>query len=121
MTWTYKQSTGELDRDGAAVGAGYSGHGDGLNNPAMQDVHDVGPIPQGGWTIGPPVDPPDHLGPLALPLTHVSGDEFGRSAFFIHGDNAQLNHSASDGCIILVRELRQQIVDSGDDDLQVVA
>ena len=121
MTWTYSQSTGELDRDGARVGAGYSGHGAGLNNPVMQNVADVGPIPQGEWTIGPPRNPPDHLGPLALPLTHVSGDEFGRSAFFIHGDNAQLNHSASDGCIILVRELRQEIVDSGDSDLQVVA
>jgi hypothetical protein len=120
MSWTYKQSTGELDHNGAAIGAGYSGHGAGLNNPAMQNVHDVGPIPQGAWTIGPPRDPPDHLGPLAMPLT-PSGDTFGRSDFFIHGDNAQLNHSASDGCIILVREIRQQIVDSLDSDLQVVA
>jgi hypothetical protein len=55
-----------------------------------------------------------------MPLT-PSGDTFGRSDFFIHGDNAQLNHSASDGCIILVREIRQQIVDSLDSDLQVVA
>jgi hypothetical protein len=46
MSWTYKQSTGELDHNGAAIGAGYSGHGAGLNNPAMQNVHDVGPIPR---------------------------------------------------------------------------
>lgn len=121
MTWLYAQSTGDLSHDGEAAGAGYSGHGEGLNNPAKQDVPDVGPIPQGTYTIGPPRDPPDHLGPVALPLTHVSGDIFGRSGFFIHGDNAAGNHSASDGCIILVREIRQEIVDSGDATLQVIA
>jgi hypothetical protein len=121
MVWTYKQTGGELDLDGAEVGAGYSGHGDGLNNPEMQNVRNVGPIPQGTWTIGSPVDPPDHLGPLAMPLTHVSGDEFGRDDFFIHGDNAAGNHSASDGCIIMSHTIRQQIADSDDHDLQVVA
>ena len=121
MTWTYKQASGEIDRDGAVVGTGYSGHGAGLNNPAMQQDQNVGPIPQGTYTIGPPHDPPDHLGPMALPLTHVSGDIFGRSAFFIHGDNAAGNHSASDGCIILGPTIRRQIIDSGDDALQVVA
>jgi hypothetical protein len=121
MTWTYKQSSGELDHDGAVAGTGYSGHGDGLNNPAMQSAADVGPIPQGVYTIGLPHSPPDHLGPLAMPLTHVSGDIFGRSAFFIHGDNAAGNHSASDGCIILARPIRQQIADSPDRDLQVIA
>jgi hypothetical protein len=100
MTWLYKQTSGELDHSGTVVGTGYSGHGPGLNNPAMQQAHDVGPIPQGGYTIGPPRTPIDHLGPLALPLTHVSGNVFGRSEFFIHGDNTAHDHSASDGCII---------------------
>jgi Protein of unknown function (DUF2778) len=121
MVWTYKQTSGGLGHDGAEVGAGYSGHGDGLNNPAMQNIHDVGPIPQGTWTIGPPHDPPDHLGPLAMPLTHISGNDFGRSAFFIHGDNAAGDHSASDGCIIMSHAIRQQIADSDDRDLQVEA
>jgi hypothetical protein len=120
MTWTYKQSTGELDHDGQRRGTGYAGIAEGLNNPAMQDQHNVGPIPQGIWTIGPALDPPDHLGPLALPLTHVSGEVFGRSAFFIHGDNTAMNHTASNGCIILSRNLRDEINDSDDDSLVVV-
>src|SRR5438874_13781045 len=83
MTGVYSQSTGELNHDGSRVGSGYSGHGEGLNNPAFQTAHDVGPLPQGMYSIGDPLDPPDHLGPLAMPLSSTSGDMFGRSAFFI--------------------------------------
>jgi hypothetical protein len=68
------------------------------------------------------VNPPDHLGPVALPLTPDPGNEmFGRSAFFVHGDNAQMNHSASCGCIILPREVRVLISDSPDRVLLVTA
>jgi hypothetical protein len=121
MTWVYSRSTGELGHDGVSVGSGYSGHGDGFNNPALQTAHDVGPLPQGMYSIGDPVDPPNHLGPLAMPLTPTSGDMFGRSGFFIHGDNSRHDHSASDGCIILGPAIRQQIADGDDTDLQVVA
>ncbi len=38
------------------IGAAYSGHGLGLNNPAMQNVPDVGPLPQGTYVIGDPHD-----------------------------------------------------------------
>ena len=34
----------------------------------------------------------------------------GRSGFFIHGDNANMNHTASNGCIILGPAERQAIV-----------
>lgn len=120
--WQYEQKSGRLLHDGAVIGIGYSGHGVGLNNHAMQDQHGVGPIPCGLYTIGDPLDPPDHLGPLAMPLTPDAGNEmFGRSALFIHGDNAHLNHTASDGCLILPHGFRQQIADSDDDQLQVVS
>jgi hypothetical protein len=57
-----------------------------------------------------------------MPLTpDPSNEMFGRSAFFIHGDNPQLNHTASDGCIILIRPLRADISNSGDDDLIVTS
>jgi hypothetical protein len=52
--WTWHQSSGDLSHDGSHVAHGYSGAGDGKNNPAFQRVHNVGPIPQGNvedqWT-----------------------------------------------------------------------
>ena len=50
-SWTYAQRTGDLQQDGKQVSAGYSGANEGKNNPAMEDVPDVGPIPRGDWTI----------------------------------------------------------------------
>lgn len=122
MTWTYVQSTGALSHDGEPIGTGYSGNTTGLNNPAAQGQVGVGPIPCGTYKIGPPHDPPDHLGPIALPLVPAASNQMlGRSGFFIHGDNTAMNQTASNGCIILARPLRREIVDSDDSALVVVA
>ncbi|MBV8593423.1 MAG: DUF2778 domain-containing protein [Caulobacteraceae bacterium] len=122
--WTYLRTTGELRHDGTLVGHGYSGHGDGLNDPAMEGVPDIGPIPAGAWTIGAPLDPPDHLGPLAMPLTPAPHtNTFGRSAFFMHGDNAAGDQSASHGCIIMNRLIREAVhtaAQAGDNTLSVL-
>ena len=119
----YIISTGHLlNNGGRLIGIGYSGHDSGVNNPKMVDDPGIGPIPPGVYTIGDPLDPPDHLGPLAMPLTPASTNRmYDRSAFFIHGDNALLNHSASHGCIILSHEVRQAVADDDDDQLVVVA
>lgn len=119
----YVQRTGHLYTDsGKILGNGYSGRGPGLNNPHMQNVRAVGPAPCGSYTIDPARTPVDHLGPLAMPLEPDPKNQmFGRSEFFIHGDNASGNHSASDGCIILPHATRQQIDNSSDDVLVVVA
>jgi Protein of unknown function (DUF2778) len=87
QAWTYAQTTGELQRDGKLVATGYSGNGPGKNNPAMEDVPNIGPIPSGDWTIaGPPVDTPAH-GPYVLHLKPATETEtVGRSAFLIHGE-----------------------------------
>jgi len=42
---------------------------------------------------------------------------FGRSAFLIHGDN--LSHTASHGCVILRRDVRERISASTDRTLVV--
>ena len=120
--WTYKQSTGAVTRaDGVVIGDGYSGNGPGYNNPLSEDHIDVGPIPAGQWTIGPFFDDPGGKGPIVAHLTACKGTEtFGRTGFMIHGDNAAMNHTASEGCIILRRPLRQQIADSGDSSLEVI-
>jgi len=118
--WTYQQSSGRLSRDGIFIADGYSGLGEGKNNPTMQDVHDKGPLPRGRYLIGRPIDTTTH-GPFVLPLTPDPGNTmFGRSGFLIHGDSKQHPGSASIGCIILGPEFRHMIADSGDTELAVV-
>jgi hypothetical protein len=117
MSWNYIQSTGTLTREGQFVATGYSGAGTGRNNPAEQAVPDVGPIPQGRYSIGPPFDAVKQ-GPCVMRLTPLGHDALGRDGFLIHGDN--LTHDASTGCIILPREIRETIAASEDHDLEVV-
>jgi hypothetical protein len=121
MTFTYRQHDGELTHDGAFVGNGYSGHGEGRNNPAMQGVPRVGPIPVGRYRIGQAYPHP-RLGPCVMNLDPLPGtDTLGRSLFRIHGDNAR--HDASEGCIILGPAIRRQVSetrDCGEDILEVV-
>ena len=121
--WTYKQRTGELfNSDPEPVAVGYSGNSDGKNNPAMQNVPCEGPIPQGDYTIsGPPVDTASH-GPFVLHLVPSPANEmFGRAGFLIHGDSIVSPGTASEGCIIMPRPVRERIWNSGDRDLKVVA
>ena len=121
MPWTYSQSTGKISLNGAVVGIGYSGHGEGLNNPAMQNKSQVGPLPQGNYTIGPAFTHPEK-GPIVMRLRPKPGNNmFGRSGFLIHGDNQAMNHSASNGCIILSKPYRKTISASEDRDLIVAA
>lgn len=121
MSWKYSQSTGDLRSPaGSRVGIGYSGHGDGLNNPAMEQVKKVGPIPRGEWAIGDFFNH-EEKGSMVARLTPFDGTEtFGRDGFLIHGDNDHLNHTASEGCVILPRTLREMIMAS-EDRLLVVA
>jgi hypothetical protein len=118
MPWTYSQSTGSLTQDGVFVATGYSGAGPGRNNPAEQAVPNVGPIPQGRYSIGPPFETA-RQGECVMRLTPAGHDALGRSGFLIHGDN--LTHDASTGCIILPREIRDRIAASPDRDLEVAA
>jgi hypothetical protein len=122
QAWTYAQKTGELQQDGKHVAHGYSGAGAGKNDPAMQQVANVGPIPQGDWTIaGPPADTQDH-GPYVLHLQPAPQTEtFGRGGFLMHGDSIDSPGCASQGCVIVPRPAREQVWNSGDRDLKVVA
>ena len=114
MPWTYSQSSGDLSHDGQHIATGYSGHAEGLNNPALQDDHGIGPIPQGSYTIGPASVHPGK-GPVVMALDPAPANNmFGRDGFLIHGDTAALDHSASHGCIILARPFREQIANSSD-------
>ena len=126
MTWKYDQGTGRLSHDGEMIATGYAGINtdtvNGLNNPAQQQTPFVGPIPRGTYTIGQPITNGGHMGPFVLELTPSPvNNMFGRSGFFIHGDKADPPpQSASNGCIIVNREWRAMIAQSGDNLLVVV-
>jgi hypothetical protein len=126
MAWRYSQSTGLIEHsvDGILwqqVWKGYSGCGRGLNDPESQHLDSVGPIPCGKWTIGPPYDS-KRVGPFALMLTpHPDTQTFGRADFRIHGDNRHMDKSASRGCIVAPREVREAIHESSDTELIVVS
>jgi hypothetical protein len=121
MPWTYEQQSGRLLLNSQLIGTGYSGGDDGKNNPAMQAVKDVGPIPQGSWTIvGPPYSAAQ--GPYVLRLQPVDGtNTFGRDGFLMHGDSKDHPGCASEGCIIMPFDVRVKVWSSGDTDLEVVA
>lgn len=127
----YEQSTGALyleDRNysRALLAVGYSGIGLDLNNPGSEGKVARGPIPVGMWHVGKAVDH-KRLGPLSIPLTpyHVrfnaegeativtDSQRLGRTGFYIHGDNAKGNQSASSGCIIMPRPIREVIIALG--------
>lgn len=120
--WIYAQATGKFRHDdGTLIMIGYSGAGVGKNNPYVQETPNVGPIPRGIYYIGTPEDTLTH-GPFVLPLTpHPANDMFGRSAFLIHGDSKEHPGTASQGCIILPRDVREKINRSVDRRLVVVA
>lgn len=121
MTWTWDQSAGELSHDGVPCGTGYSGAGTGKNSPDMQAAVGVGPIPRGAWTISGVGDSPN-TGPFTLILQPNPGtDTEGRSDFRIHGDSIAHPGTASHGCIILSRPIRERIWQSGDRDLEVIS
>jgi hypothetical protein len=119
--WSYFQFNGSFWYNHDWVADGYSGHGDGLNNPSMESVVNVGPIPRGDWTIGEAVDDPK-LGPLAMALIpYPQTNTFGRTSFFVHGDSLEYPglEEASHGCIILSRSIRELIAASPDRYLEV--
>lgn len=117
--WTYTLISGRMT-NGTISGNGYSGHDPHKNDIGAQNIPNVGPIPVGKYTIGPPFTHPA-CGPVSMRLSPEPGNQmFDRAGFLIHGDSISRPGRASDGCIILPRDIRQQIADSDDNDLTVV-
>ncbi|TAM80930.1 MAG: DUF2778 domain-containing protein [Acidobacteria bacterium] len=128
--WQYSQKRGCMDLKVGAVtivhaGAGYAGHGMGLNNPDSQSIGEridranAGPLPRGRYVIGLPTN---EIGPVSMPLDPVPGTNMeGRDSFWIHGDNGSNSRfSSSEGCIVLSRPSRETVTGSGISNLIVV-
>lgn len=95
----YVQESGRLYLDGVRIALCYSGNGVGLDNPAMQEAHSIGPLPCGAYT--PVLVQVSHLGGWVLRLDpDPTNMMFGRADFFIHYDNTKGDFSASEGCIV---------------------
>jgi Protein of unknown function (DUF2778) len=117
---TYIRKTGQwLDTRGNILGVGWAGQGIGKNNPDMDGVHNIGPLPAGLYTITAPYDNPK-TGPYTMNLEpDPSNNMKGRADFRIHGAAFTNPELSSEGCIIQVRGVRQAIWDSDDHQLQV--
>lgn len=120
--WTYKIASGQMLGAAGQCFQGYSGAGhslaEGRDNPQMVGTVGKGPIPPGHYTIGTPVQDV-HTGPYSMHLTPEAGtDTLGRSAFLIHGNNAESD--ASHGCVIMPPDARHAIWESGDHELEVI-
>lgn len=122
MSWEYNQTTGELKKDGILAGRGYSGFGNGKNNPELEATPDIGPIPCGWWSIeGPPYSTIEH-GPYVLRLEPEKWTQtYGRVGFLIHGDSKEHPGEASKGCIVAPPEVRSRIWQSADHRLNVIS
>ena len=134
MNWQFESSSGKLfEPTGGLMATGYAGgncgkNPEGVNNPALQDQKCIGPLPHGPKADGTPnrytfapVLETSKLGPWAIPLIPDSDNEmFGRGSFFIHGDTEEMNHSASEGCIILPRGVRLAMAHSSTQVIEVI-
>lgn len=120
--WIYVQRTGELFAgDGELVGVGYSGYADHKNVPESERFKKLGPLPRGLYDMQTPVNTIAH-GPYMIPLVPDQTTEmYGRSGMAIHGDSIRYPGTASNGCVIQARAVRQRMWKSGDHDLRVVA
>lgn len=117
----YKQSTGELSRNGTVIANGYSGGGlRYMNQGSAEADSNHGPVPVGLYHIGLSFADKGKYGSV-LSLTPTGHDARGRSGFLIHGDSLNPNHQghASEGCIILPLDVREAIWQGSDRSLSV--
>ena len=119
MSWRFEQSTGHLYLNDQFVASGYSGFPPYTNKPGAEQIKNFGPIPKGRYHIGSPYDSPN-VGPFALPLeASPETMTFNRGDFRIHGDSRIDPGSASHGCLIFPRQVREMIAKSEDKTLEV--
>jgi len=117
MPWQYNQSSGEMSFNKKVVATGYAGKGAAKNDPTKENVPYSGPIPRGKYKIGAAYKH-NSLGPIVMNLDPIGHNALGRKLFRIHGDNA--TGTASEGCIIMPRFVRDKISKSTDKVLIVV-
>jgi hypothetical protein len=87
----------------------------------MQNVHGIGPLPVGVYTITAPYEN-THTGPYTMNLIpNENNNMFGREDFRIHGAAFENPELSSEGCIIMPRPTREAIWGSGDHTVEVIS
>ena len=121
ITYTYSQTSGLIYRNGIFIYKGYSGIGEGLNNPLFESIKGKGPIPRGDYDIGPGFDAPQGVCTMRL-IPRVFTNTYGRSGFEWHGDLLAFpgKYLASHGCIITIRSIREMVNQDAEKYLEVV-
>ena len=116
----YSQTTGLMelihrvdgvDGPSEAVATGWAGNGPGKNNPDMDSVIGVGPLPRGFYSVCEPSNN-QHTGPYSIRLIPYEDNVMhGRSDFLIHGASKDPNKHGQEsmGCIILDRQSRERV------------
>jgi len=121
----FSTTTGILEStDGGIFACGYAGFGAGKLNPALEHVHDVGPIPRGRYKIqyidtnGAAYE--GKKAPVFRLLPLPGTNTFGRAGFLIHGDSVPAPGTASHGCVIVAHNVREAIRTRGYTELEVI-
>ncbi|WP_414719690.1 tlde1 domain-containing protein [Tsuneonella suprasediminis] len=99
----YEQSSGRLlfgvGKSLVLIASCYAGAPGCVNDPNTDHLRSRGPLPKGRYTIVK-----RHHSRFASPAFFLEPAEenqmYGRSGFWVHGDNAKRNRSASTGCIV---------------------
>ena len=132
MNWTFESHTGKIfSPDGNYFSSGYAGgnlgkNPEGINNPEMQFVHNIGPLPEGWYTFGEWIAEHPRLGKDVFALIPDAGNVMGlpgevpRSGFYCHGDTPK-PRCASEGCIVAPNAVRAAMFKSTCHRLRVVA
>jgi hypothetical protein len=124
--WLYLSRSGALLRSlptghREIVAYGFAGRREGLNDPDLQHVKGIGPLPEGLYTIEAPHDSAT-TGPYTLRLVpHPNNRMFGRSSFAMHGPNKAAPAESSHGCMVFEITRRRLTWESGDHTLKVCA
>jgi hypothetical protein len=120
--YVYKQTTGQLMLNNEIIGAGYSGKGQGRNNPATENQKNVGPIPAGSYKImGKRVDGQTGATIVdTLPSGHNAAGRWpGTERFAIRGDTNPPGMGPA-GDIVVPRQVLDKIDPNGFPDLKVI-
>lgn len=104
----YRVSTGEFFENAKLLEVGYSGAPPCRNKSEYEHLPKSGPIPKGRYLIGR-ARFSERTGPVVLYLTPIGHDAHGRTGFQIHGDHKKRPGTASTGCIILSRAVRESV------------
>ena len=121
MSWKFDRAAGQLISPAGDVYGAYSGQPPYVGSVADDWRVGLGPLPAGRYTFGDVRADGGHMGPFVLPLLpDPANDMKGREAFFLHGDSIAHPGYASEGCIVAARQVREEVADGSDKELEVV-